>query len=334
MAFDFPDSPAVGDEYVSGGATYTWTGLVWDLGGMNAPGDFVEKSGDTMTGGLLAPSVKAIGDGTVGQLWLSPGDTTRCGNLEWRMVDGARQAYMGWGTKSNWINFKTEDSCKGLYMDGGADLYMGDNSGIHWGNTSAKTDVNDFSEGICLYGYGSTSQFGFNVTSGTLNASVQNAANKFDVNIGGATQLRVQQGTSHMYSNFQCAGTITSGVAQGIVALQMNDGAIIDFSSGCRIRKTFGSNQFQHHTNAGQVFAFHIQNFGDAWVIDTVGATGNSFSATAPEALALGAELGVARRKPETETTLEGVDVVKMIAALLIKVKKLEAEVTTLKARK
>ena len=334
MAFDFPSAPATGDEYASGGITYVWTGNCWDIKGSGDLSDYVLRAGDTMTGGLLAPSVKAIGDGTVGQLWLSPGDTTRCGNLEWRMVDGARQAYMGWGTKSNWINFKTEDSCKGLYMDGGADLYMGDNSGIHWGNTSAQTDVNNFSEGICLYGYGSTSQFGFNVTSGTLNASVQNAANKFDVNVGGATQLRVQQGTSHMYSNFQCAGTITSGVAQGIVALQMNDGAIIDFSSGCRIRKTHGNNQFQHHTNAGQVFAFHIQNFGDAWVIDTVGATGNSFSATAPEALALGAELGVARRKPETETTLEGVDVVKMIAALLLKVKTMEAEIVSLKARK
>ena len=327
MAFDFPENPAVGDEYVSGGATYTWTGTTWDLGGVPTAGDFVEKAGDTMTGTLFGTNIRSIGDGTVGQLWMSAGDTTRTGNLEWRMVDGARQAYMGWALKSDWISFKTEDSCKGLYMTGGADLFMGDGSGIHWGNTSAQTDVNNFSEGICLYGYGSTSQFGFCVTSGTLNASVQNAANKFDVNIGGATQLRVQQGTSYIYSNLACAGTITSTVAQGIVALQMNDGAIIDFSSGCRIRKTYGSNQFQHHTNAGQVFAFHIQNFGDAWVIDTVGATGNSFSATAPEALALGAELGVARRKPETETTLEGVDVVKLIAALLLKVKALEARI-------
>jgi len=335
MAFDFPSAPTVGDIHTEAGVEYQYEGnSVWNLVGGGAMTDYVLKAGDTMTGGLLAPSVKAIGDGTVGQLWLSPGDTTRCGNLEWRMVDGARQAYMGWGTKSNWINFKTEDSCKGLYMDGGADLYMGDNSGLHWGNTSAKTDVNDFSEGICLYGYGSTSQFGFNVTSGTLNASVQNAANKFDVNVGGATQLRVQQGTSHMYSNFQCAGTITSGVAKDVIALQLNDGARIDFSSGCIIRKVHGSNQFQHHTNAGQVYVFHISGFGDAWVIDTVGATGNSFSATAPEALALGAELGVARRKPETETTLEGVDVVKMIAALLLKVKTMEAEIVSLKARK
>jgi len=50
--------------------------------------------------------------------------------------------------------------------------------------------------------------------------------------------------------------------------------------------------------------------------------------------LALGAELGVARRKPETESTLEGVDVVKMLAAVLLKVKKLEAEVATLRGRK
>ena len=334
MAFDFPTGPAINDEYVSGGVTYIWTGTTWDIFGGGDLQDYVLKAGDTMTGTLNATQVQVKGNGTVGQLWLSPGDTTRTGNLEWRMTDGLRQAYMGWGLAADWITFKVENSCKGLYMSNGADLYMGDGSGLHWGNTSAQTDVNNFSEGICLYGYGSTSQFGFNVTSGTLNASVQNAANKFDVNVGGATQLRVQQGTSYVYSNLSCAGTITSTVAKDVIALQLNDGARIDFSSGCIIRKVHGSNQFQHHTNAGQVYVFHISGFGDAWVIDTVGATGNSFSATAPEALALGAELGVARRKPETETTLEGVDIVKMLAAVLLKVKKLEAEVASLKARK
>jgi hypothetical protein len=131
-----------------------------------------------------------------------------------------------------------------------------------------------------------------------------------------------------------CAGTITSTVANGGNALSLNDGARINFSSGCLISKVHGSNQFQHHTNGGQVFTFHISGFGDAFVIDTVGATGNSFSATAPEALALGAELGIARRKPDTETTLEGVDLVKMLAALLLKVKTMEAEIVSLKARK
>ena len=334
MAFDFPSNPAVGDEYSSGGATYTYTATgTWDLGGMNAPGDFVEKSGDTMTGTLFGTNIRAIGNGTVGQCWLSCGDTNRTGNIEWRMQDGARQAYMGWGLKSDWIVFKNEDACHGLYMSG-ADIYMGEGSGLHWGSTSAKTDVNDFSEGICLYGYGSTSQFGFNITSGTFNISVQNAVNKVDVNVGGATQLRVQQGTSHMYSNFSCAGTITSTVAANNTGLQFGDGVKIDLSNGCQMRKVYGSNQFQFHTNASQVFAFHISNTGDVFVIDTVGSTGNSYSATAPEALALGKELGVARRKPETETTLEGVDIVKMLAALLLKVKKMEAEIATLKGRR
>ena len=329
-----PTLPGIGGQNVASGDTIVWNAntLVYDQ--IRAPAStagYLPLVGGTLTGTLNGTNIRSIGDGTVGQLWMSAGDASRTGNLEWRMTDGARQAYMGWAQKSNYINFKTEDGCKGLYMDGGADLYMGDNSGLHWGNTSAKTDVNDFSEGICLYGYGGTSQFGFNITSGTLNISVQNAVNKVDVNVGGATQLRVQQGTSYVYSNLSCAGTITSTVAKDVIALQLNDGARIDFSSGCIIRKVHGSNQFQHHTNAGQVYVFHISGFGDAWVIDTVGATGNSFSATAPEALALGAELGVARRKPETESTLEGVDVVKMIAACVAKIKLLEAELAALK---
>jgi hypothetical protein len=326
MAFDFPDAPAVNDEYVSGGATYFWTGTTWDLQTGGTIADKVDRAGDTMTGALTVQASP-----TNGGIALRLPNGGEPGHIAWLNGDGTRKAWLGAGSGTALtLNL---DAATSLELLGG-NLYMAGAGGIHWGNNSAGTSITDFSKGICLYGYGSTSQFGFCITSGTLNISVQNAANKIDLNVGTATQLRVQQGTSHMYSNFQCAGTITSGVAQGVVALQLNDGAIIDFSSGCRIRKTYGSNQFQHHTNAGQVFAFHIQNFGDAWVIDTVGATGNSFSATAPEALALGAELGVARRKPETESTLEGVDVVKMIAALLVKVKKMEAEIAALKARK
>jgi hypothetical protein len=50
MPFDFPLAPVVGDVYTSGGATYSWDGLAWNLGTTDT--DFVLKSGDTMTGPL------------------------------------------------------------------------------------------------------------------------------------------------------------------------------------------------------------------------------------------------------------------------------------------
>lgn len=323
MAFDFPDAPVIGDVFTSGGSTYTWTGSVWDLGGVPTAGDFVEKAGDTMTGGI-----KMVGDGTVGQLWLSQGGTTQNGIIEFRAADGTRAGYFGWGDATN-IDLKLEGAAA-FRIDGG-NIYMQGAGGIHYGNNSAVTSITDFSKGICLYGYGGTSQFGLCITSGTLNLSVQNAGNKIDLNVGTSTQLRVQQGTSNMYSNFHCAGSITSGVANGGTALLLGDGVKIDFSSGCQIRKVYGANDFQFHTNANQTFNFHISGFGDAWVIDTVGSTGNSVNVTAPESLAIGRELGIACQQSKLG---DSVDVVKMLAAVLLKVKKLEAEIASLKGKK
>src|SRR6187200_1833598 len=105
MAFDFPENPAVGDEYVSGGATYTWTGLVWDLGGMNAPADFVEKTGDTMTGPLNIDTPGSAGASLlirselgVRTISLNPSGTPHSGLLEF--LDPAkpdtRKAYIGY----------------------------------------------------------------------------------------------------------------------------------------------------------------------------------------------------------------------------------------------
>ena len=332
MAFDFPDAPAVNDEYVSGGATYFWTGTTWDLQTGGTIADKVDRAGDTMTGALTVQASP-----TNGGVALRLPNGAEPGHIAWLNGDGTRKAWLGaGGATALTLNLDGATSLEFL----GGNLYMAGAGGIHWGNNSAKTSVTDFSSGICLYGYGSTSQFGFSITSGTLNYVVQNTGNKHDFHCGTTKAFSVSNGAIENWVpvNFRGAsyayGTITSTVAKDVVAFKLNDGARIDFSSGCIIRKVHGSNQFQHHTNAGQVYVFHISGFGDAFVIDTVGSTGNSYSATAPEALALGAELGVARRKPETETTLEGVDVVKMMAAMLVKIKKLEAEVTTLKARK
>jgi hypothetical protein len=322
MAFDFPTSPAVDDEYSSGGITYVWTGNCWDIKGSGDLSDYVLRAGDTMTGGLLAPSVKAIGDGTVGQLWLSPGDTTRTGNLEWRMVDGARQAYMGWGTKSNWINFKTEDSCKGLYMDGGADLFMGDNSGLHWGNTSAQTDVNNFSEGICLYGYGSTSQFGFNITSGTLNISVQNAANKVDVNIGGVNKLSIQGTTSYLNTNFTMTGllTVNTGIALSSAYLSCPEGSKIQFNSASMFISSTANKNIRYDVGDTAEHGMWVNGTKEFWV----SSAGHGLRM--PDSFAK--DIGVPRDADG------GVNMRETLVALLAKIKAMEAEIASLKARK
>jgi hypothetical protein len=339
MAFDFPDAPAVGDEFVSGGATYTWTGAVWDLGSSAVPTDYVLKSGDTMTGDLnvVAPA-KVIAQGTppdtCGFSLLEGGSSARTGIVGFFASKAAagdpdvRLARLGWGTATD-IEFAFENGNTGLRMIGG---------GIRWGNDTAVTNPLDMTKGICLYGWGTTSKFGFSITSGTLNLSVENAVNLIAFNVGAeqvmnvkSDGVRIPGGNLSVTGTISATGTISSGVAQGATGLLLSDGVKIDFSSGCQIRKVYGSNQFQFHTNASQVFAFHISNTGDVFIIDTVGSAGNSYSATAPEALALGAELGVARRKPETEGASEGVDLVKMMAALLAKVNRLEVEIAALK---
>jgi hypothetical protein len=50
--FDFPPSPALGEEYVSGGVTYFWNGYGWAAKPGDSSASFVDVSGDTMTGDL------------------------------------------------------------------------------------------------------------------------------------------------------------------------------------------------------------------------------------------------------------------------------------------
>ena len=52
MAIDFPASPTVGQEHVSGGMTYVYNGTGWTIKGGSTT-DFVKKTGDTMTGDLI-----------------------------------------------------------------------------------------------------------------------------------------------------------------------------------------------------------------------------------------------------------------------------------------
>jgi len=53
MAIDFPASPALNDEFVAGGITYVFNGTGWTIKGGSAVDDWVNTTGDTMTGDLI-----------------------------------------------------------------------------------------------------------------------------------------------------------------------------------------------------------------------------------------------------------------------------------------
>jgi hypothetical protein len=63
MAFDFPSSPTVDQVYTDFGVSYVWNGYGWMMiksgsggGGPGTPGDYVLKTGDTMSGPLTLPA--------------------------------------------------------------------------------------------------------------------------------------------------------------------------------------------------------------------------------------------------------------------------------------
>ena len=314
MAFDFPDAPAIGDEYISGGATYTWTGLVWDLGGVPTAGDFVEKAGDTMTGALTVQASP-----TNGGIALRLPTGGEPGHIAWLNGDGTRKAWLGAGAATALtLNL---DGATSLELLGG-NLYMAGAGGIHWGNNSAVTGITDFSKGICLYGYGGTSQFGLNITSGTLNLSVQNAGNKIDLNVGTSTQLRVQQGTSYMYSNFHCSGLITAetGIALSSAYLSCPEGSQIRFNSTAMFISSTANKNIRYDVGDTAEHGMWVNGTKEFWV----SSAGHGLRM--PDSFATG--LGVTRDDDG------GVNMRETLIALLAKIKSMEAEIKTLKARK
>jgi len=192
MAFDFPDSPAVGDEYVSGGATYTWTGLVWDLGGSATIDDKVDKAGDTMTGVL---NFTAGGVSPFRALSFKKSDGAATDAYINLVVPAAEEGILEFwtangGYSSAWCFKTTIANPPGIAVNNGG-IVM-DAGPIRWASNSAVATVTDFTKGICLYGWGGSSKFGFTITSGTLNYVVENAANKHNFAVGTENKLQIQ----------------------------------------------------------------------------------------------------------------------------------------------
>lgn len=308
MAFDFPDSPAVDDEHTEGGVTYVFRGGgVWDIAGGGALADKVNRAGDTMSGGLR---VKPDG---VGGVRMSPGDAGRAGMFEFYDAADVRMGYIGWGN-TEFIRLYTEPGKKWDVQ--GRGFLMNEGAGIHWGNSSAVTDKYNFSEGICLYGYGGTSQFGFTITSGTLNYCVQNEGNKHDFWVGSKNALTIEDMEVRPL-NKMIGRTITDGLNGYFIGDNWH-GMCFNGSNAMQFIEYHAKWQFVRRTT-GTTGGTII------YLIDDVGSSGNSVSVTAPEALATARSLAV---EPDEE---RGVDVMKVMAALLAKVNRLEAELATLK---
>jgi len=326
MAFDFPDSPAVGDEYVSGGATYHWTGTVWDLGGMNTPDDFVEKAGDTMTGRLNidfsgSDSLAIRSAAGIKTLSLNASATPHAGIIEfWNPANGTtRQGYIGYGSLTgavadNYININPEG---GKVHINGNGLAMQENAGIHWGSTSAKSSHTDLSEGICLYGWGGTSKFGFNITSGTLGYCVENVGNRHCFTVGNVERFIINKDGAYNVS-----GHFRTGEVDGL-GIRMYGAAYIykKIGTGMVMRRSSNNVQWQTEMNDGS---------GTTPVATASMTTFKDMGLALPD-LKDDAELKPFARCDEG---IDGFDVAKLVGLMLTKIRSLEKEVATLKARK
>ena len=219
MAFDFPSAPTVGDIHTEAGVDYQYAGNgVWDLAGGGMMTDYVLKAGDTMTGRLNidftgSDSLCIRSAAGIKTLSLNASASPHAGLIEfWNPANGTtRQGYIGYGSltgavAANYININPEGGK--VHINGGG-LAMQDGAGIHWGSTSAKSSHTDLSEGICLYGWGGTSKFGFNITSGTLGYCVENASNRHCFTVGGVEKVVVNSSGMEVKGNIVGTGNIT-----------------------------------------------------------------------------------------------------------------------------
>lgn len=164
-------------------------------------------------------------------------------------------------------------------------IVMGDLAGIHWGNTSAQTVVTDFSEGICLYGYGGTSQFGFTITSGTLNYVVQNAGNFHKFWCGAVNTLTVEDDRINVTGNQNISGYVDS-----VGGLYATGGSVWARSGGSLMFRTDDKNAWRNALNCEDCHIQYIEGgnndgrfrvwtsnggYSDNWVWETTIVNGN-----------------------------------------------------------
>ena len=86
---NFPDSPAVDDEFTEGSTTWVYDGVKWGVGQSGGP-QYVLKTGDTMTGPLIGTDATYSG-GVVSPTFAINGPDT-----EWRSVSGNTNGSLRW----------------------------------------------------------------------------------------------------------------------------------------------------------------------------------------------------------------------------------------------
>ena len=320
MSFNFPDAPVVGDEYTTVDASYIYDGDVWSIKQGGDITDYVMKSGDTVTGLLTFTDpvgVRVVGDqsGTpLGTIELMAGAAAQKGGVGLFAPDGIRHALIGWGSASE-VELRCEANTKWKVSGG---LLMADAKGIHWGSNSAVTDKLDFSKGICLYGYAGPSQFGFTITSGTLNYIVQNEGNKHEFWVGSKKALVIEDMEIRPINKI-IGTTITDGL-NGYFIGDSWHGMCFNGAQALQFIEYHATWQFVERksgTTGGTV----------VYLIDKVGASGNNYFATAPEARVIARELNI-------ESEDRGLDIVKTLGLALARIKKLEEEVASLRGRR
>jgi hypothetical protein len=172
MAFDFPSNPAIDDEYVSGGATYFWTGTTWDLQTAGTVADKVDKAGDTMTGSLVMRS-----DPTFGWARLDGGGAATAGLIGFYGPDDVRRGYIGWGGSATRLSMAVEGGVTGWDI----------NTQISFG-TRIGANADDISKHIELYG--GTNGMGIATsTGGQFNFVLKNAAHAFNFRMAAVNKL-------------------------------------------------------------------------------------------------------------------------------------------------
>jgi hypothetical protein len=272
MAFDFPSAPTVGDIHTEAGVEYQYAGNgVWDLAGGGMMTDYVLKAGDTMTGPLLINGPSAPGQNlSIGSaagirtISLNPSSGNHAGLIEfWDPTNGTtRRGYIGYGLANdsttpanNYLNINPEG---GKIHINGNGLAMQENAGIHWGSTSAKTSHTDLSEGICLYGWGGTSKFGFNITSGTMGYCVENAANRHCFTVGNVEKAVINSSGLEVKGNITGTGSINrTGSIDASSHIQAAGGL---YATGCNcIVRSNGVYIYQANATSGLYNAHQFQ---------------------------------------------------------------------------
>ena len=148
---------------------------------------------------------------------------------------------------------------------------------------------------------------------------MQNAANKFDVNVGGANKLSIQNTTSYLNTNFTMTGllTVNTGIALSSAYLSCPEGSKIQFNSASMFISSTANKNIRYDVGDTAEHGMWVNGTKEFWV----SSAGHGLRM--PDSFATG--LGVPRDDDG------GVNMRETLIAMLAKIKALEADIAVLK---